>query len=408
MIAPRVSWKTKARLEHLPHEAQASAGAAAAGRRRPSMSSTAHIQLALDELVAQGGWNGSVYMGAPSVRRLDSLRKKTILLLGDSTLRAVYDLNPWTGDGQWVSGTLKCDPALGVGCDDCVIPCSNQETLKKWRDSTRLHLKSTVGMQSVSMSYKPQLFSAADAAAFHARFCVTPPHLVVVGKGLHDACFSPCGYILHAIRQDKFGAACSGGSHHRNISSLTDRAPWLNRSLPTSGRESLLTELCEGGREHVDVEGRKAQPKCTVGEHAQWVEGELRALAKVLRCLPPPPRTLVVWRTPLMTEPLVRAHYHGSRDCRDLRLQEPWINVTAQVMRRLHASGSVFGSSDLLLDAHAISTAAIKTPGAPKTVDGHHYHAPLNSMQGRLFEWLLEQGELLSSSGKRKGVRSYT
>jgi hypothetical protein len=61
------------------------------------------------------------------------------------------------------------------------------------------------GNTSVVFSWKPEIHTGADGVAFRTRFCPSPPDVVYLGKGLHDACRHPRGtldeYVSHAESQ---------------------------------------------------------------------------------------------------------------------------------------------------------------------------------------------------------------
>ena len=308
----------------------------------PRLQSREAMQADMDNLVASSSWNGSIWAPFQSqyVPRADLLYNRTVLLMGDSTVRFLFEQRPWAGGGVWKDHAFECDASRGIGCADCVLKCTGAAPKKlAWSDwiGTRTATKTHVWM-----SYKPQLWTEADALALSSRFCDTPPNLLVVAKGLHDACFTPCGLPDY------------GPDHH-----------WRSKTY------------------HRD--------NCTAANYGAWAERQLRTLAKALSCLPPPPRTLVLLRTPLAADPTSRRSRHGARDCVDVSRQVDWLRETARVMRALHSEG-VFGDA-MLLDANAITSAALREPRAPKTMDGHHYPPVMNQLQARLFEWALERAE---------------
>ena len=55
----------------------------------------------------------------------------------------------------------------------------------KWLDFVHRHATSGT---TVAFSWKPEFYTVTDAIAFRVRFCASPPDLLYVGKGLHDAC----------------------------------------------------------------------------------------------------------------------------------------------------------------------------------------------------------------------------
>ena len=86
--------------------------------------------------------------------------------------------------------TAPAMEAAGVGCADCVCTCRSPD----WTDITATAmLKETWRGATIRFSWKPQLMTRADEAAFTRRLCHEEPlpDLVVVTKGLHDVYFLP-------------------------------------------------------------------------------------------------------------------------------------------------------------------------------------------------------------------------
>lgn len=161
---------------------------------------------------------------------LSAWANRSLLFLGDSTLRSmVTDMIQqvtWTGADRLASGyaqvatavqcpsewdvtIFNCSESMGYGCVDCVGCCCGRPTCPQRnntaiseivRDKTRARewIRLTNGWSdftarctslnlSLSFSWKPELYTQADVRAFETRFCLRPPDVLLVGKGLHDA-----------------------------------------------------------------------------------------------------------------------------------------------------------------------------------------------------------------------------
>ena len=273
------------------------------------------------------------------------LRHRSVLLLGDSTVRDLLSAltntpaaEPWAirpSDARlWSVTELGCAREIGSGCADCWACCgencaneaaqragrrsfmtyskrvaSAQRTRRSWQDYEHRRVPDNV---SVHFSWKPELHSDADDVAFATRFCAAaraPPAVIYVGKGLHDAC----------------------------------------------RREGTGAQL----RPHAET--------------------QLRRLASLLRCLPP--TTLLVLRTPYYAAPLGRnasrtklGATDARRVCVDLPHEAERLRAIRDAMVRLHRDG-VFGAHAVLLDAYSLTRAAARQDGHPQlhSLDGHHY-----------------------------------
>ena len=272
------------------------------------------------------------------------LRHRSVLLLGDSTVRDLLSVltntppaEPWAirpADANlWSVTELGCARKIGSGCADCWACCgdncaneaaqragrrsfmsyskrvaSAQRTRRSWQDFEHRRVRGNV---SLLFSWKPELHSDADDVAFGTRFCAarSPPAVVYVGKGLHDAC----------------------------------------------RREGTGAQL----RAHAET--------------------RLRQLASLLRCLPP--ATLLVLRTPYYAASLGRNASRAKlgatdarRVCVDLPYEAERLRAIRDVMVRLHRDG-VFGATAVLLDAYALTRAAARQEEHPQlhSLDGHHY-----------------------------------
>ena len=162
--------------------------------------------------------------------KLDWFAGRSILLVGGSTLRMMAtDLMMHTRadrmhhfkkgsplhtnlrcPGEWVVKSYDCNETLGMGCPDCVCCCGPTCTTKAHNESYTIRSEDnprqwkalffgwsdfTAKCASLDVTleftWKPELFSLADVAAFSSRFCATDADydVVLVGKGLHDAAF---------------------------------------------------------------------------------------------------------------------------------------------------------------------------------------------------------------------------
>ena len=291
----------------------------------PVMERIACLNTWLRESIECASWRGSTLLlsGRPLSSNTSAARWHTfvkhrkVALIGSSTMRAmVADQNldkplssflhaeqstvpadggtVWLPNNTWKVTAHGCNEITASGCLDCKYACCGQANCPgrgadfTWRDFTLQDGagQGTGGAGELHFSWKPEYFSHADETAFATRFCVDPPHVLYIDKGLHDACF------VH-------------------------------------------------GGKGVDVLVKIA-------------EDELRRFAQLLRCLPGPPRTLVVIRAPL---------YAGAGPpCRSPTPE--LLSATRDAVRRLHAEG-VFGPA-LLLDGyslgHSLLTNATREP----------------------------------------------
>ena len=166
---------------------------------------------------------------------------RSVLFAGDSTMRKLYAAVLGRADGVggrevWDDHRAEdglivqahgCEPSIGSGCDDCwaCVSCSPEQrcagaergsqgsqqevsehghsytpwrkrlqsadyTRRGWLDYTHRHAGRRA---TLTFSWKPEILTQADRAAFGTRFCasalaISPPQLVYLGKGLHDAC----------------------------------------------------------------------------------------------------------------------------------------------------------------------------------------------------------------------------
>ena len=117
-------------------------------------------------------------------------------------------------------GGMECNSgnsALGFSCDDCFCCCNCTKTYKRcgYRDFV---ISPLVGINrsanqdtfntSIEFSWKPETVHAeSDRIAFHARYCMDPPDLLVVhSKGVHDAYFDDYTLLPNVTRRaGKFG-----------------------------------------------------------------------------------------------------------------------------------------------------------------------------------------------------------
>lgn len=175
----------------------------------------------------QGRWRVHGHVLPRNVAEL--LRNRKIAVIGDSTTRNMAEwliqaLAPnatvrnmmqsawysWQGHPAWYQHRAvvaawdfahhECDPYVTTsGCIDCVCTCvanGNATSCmgrfdgsdRTWLDWTAHHREMNI---TVEFSWKPELMSVDDQLAFRTRWCRNPPHILVVGKGLHGASFSP-------------------------------------------------------------------------------------------------------------------------------------------------------------------------------------------------------------------------
>jgi hypothetical protein len=94
------------------------------------------LQRILNETIAHGSWENSTLRWLPSERRSDEsthdvLANRSILLLGDSTVRDMLahltgapPAEPWRASAAWRVHELGCDERVGSGCSDCWACCA--------------------------------------------------------------------------------------------------------------------------------------------------------------------------------------------------------------------------------------------------------------------------------------------
>ena len=175
---------------------------------------------------------GATRRSAPDARmhlHLRQLANRTILLVGGSTVRMMAtDLMMHAHETQmaafregealqrrlacpseWRVVVHPCDAARGFGCTRCVCccgpGCSRRHAEPKtvgsaaswgalflgWSDFTAT---CDAYALRIDFSWKPEMHTADDDAAFGTRFCAADApryDLALVGKGLHDAAFRP-------------------------------------------------------------------------------------------------------------------------------------------------------------------------------------------------------------------------
>ena len=153
------------------------------------------------------------------------LQNRQVLLIGDSTVRDLLSWltdtprgEPWAvgGDGGsqfWSANSLGCNPQKGSGCADCWACCFDgcapmaamkggrrgmishskrianaRHARRSWQDYELVRKGQGRANATFIFSWKPELHTTSDSVAFRTRFCVSPPDVVYLGKGLHDAC----------------------------------------------------------------------------------------------------------------------------------------------------------------------------------------------------------------------------
>ena len=318
---------------------------------------------ALDDTILNGSWNNATLQSLLSLmadghhtndERHRVLRNRSVLLLGDSTIRdmlspltGAQNAEPWRASAGWRVAALGCDERIGAGCPDCwaccMPSCNTAErsgrrifipyrkrlanaaySRRGWMDYEYVHASSATRLL---FSWKPEVISRADEAAFAERFCASPPSLVYIGKGMHTAC-------------------------RHNATSLA-----------------------------------------ALEAHVAAAFGRL---AQLLRCLPP--SSLVVLKTPYFVSNGTLGS--SNRICKVPQEEPARVATVRNVLCRLFAEGA-FGARALLLDAYAITRAADAT-GAPalRTLDGHHSPPPVQAL-----EWaLLTRAQLAHERGWRPRV----
>lgn len=158
--------------------------------------------------------------------------------MGDSTVRDLLSTitdtpkaEPWAvGRGGasnfWTVRSLGCDPLVASGCADCWACCFDgcapmaamrggrhgmisyskrianaRYSRRSWQDFEHFREESNT---TITFSWKPELHTSSDGVAFRKRFCRSPPDIVYIGKGLHDACrhhvSSVEDHVAHAKR----------------------------------------------------------------------------------------------------------------------------------------------------------------------------------------------------------------
>ena len=295
-----------------------------------SISSTASsVQQSLDHLIASVNWHDTSLSSSSSQQEVDEvslLRDRSILLMGDSTMRnfEMHLANTTTGssNSSWSArDVMPCSAKIGAGCLDCWACCSasrcpHPHERALWLDYTRTRASTNT---MITFSWKPELWTVTDQIAFNVRFCKEPhPDLIYIGKGLHDACHR--------------------GPHSKNdLSSLESHMRHV---------EPLLRRLGQQLRECFNNQRRK---------------------------------TLVVLRTPYFA--------NGSKNgkCENTSAEGLYVSETAKLMRRLHDEERLFGDEALVLDAHALTAAAeASAEAAFMSEDGHHYGGKVIDVERRL------------------------
>lgn len=198
----------------------------------------------------------------------------------------------------WSCHALGCDASIGLGCHDCYCCCGCRSRRNCDGFDLAIVPRQTQfngANMSLAFSWKPELLnSESDRRAFETRWCTTPPSLLIIGKGIHEAYFD-----AHTV----------ASADLRALAWEQGRFFGINLS----------------------------RPRIDVAEHTQRMEVALRAYVPMLRCLPE--ETLTVWLLPYKSHKV------------------PWedalISATASMMRRLHAEGAL--ERGLLLDTRRMS-----------------------------------------------------
>ena len=100
----------------------------------------------------------------------------------------------------WSFQHFPCEVDRGYGCSDCRCACIDG-TFSPRRDWLDFEARHRYTNTAIHFSWKPELYSQADANAFAARWSESgrslPYDLIQVGKGLHDAMFRQRGVATH-------------------------------------------------------------------------------------------------------------------------------------------------------------------------------------------------------------------
>ena len=166
----------------------------------------------------------------PPRLHLSHLANRTILLVGGSTMRMMAtDLMMQThrtqmaafGEGtalrrqltcpsSWRVAVHPCDALRGFGCTNCVCCCGPNCARRRAEEATNISnaanwknlffgwsdFTATCSSYSLRLdfSWKPEMHTADDDAAFNTRFCASSAQqydIAIIGKGLHDVMFRP-------------------------------------------------------------------------------------------------------------------------------------------------------------------------------------------------------------------------
>ena len=270
--------------------------------------------------------------------------------------------------------TQPCSDTGAFSCNDCYCCCRCTRTIKACgRQDTHWYSAPAVSRSteyaraaprnvSLEVSWKPELLTIeADRAAFALRYCVAPPDLLVIAKGVHD------GYF------DLYTRVPGNGT-------MVGRPEQLG---PGYLREGWAAPVAEGSElDHLN------HMRISTAQHAQRMRVAVARYAKLLDCLPP--STVVVWLTP----------YHSYKTEWLARLAK----ASRDVMLELFAAGAL-GNRSLLIDAWHLSVA----PDAPTSPDGNHRRTPFQTTLWGLLRsaWLWRTHELrLRACDKRVCGRS--
>jgi len=119
------------------------------------------------------------------------LQDKTILIVGDSTIRQIFRLLTRTtlGIRDEAVSTFDCDPVEASGCYDCYCGCKSEKMQMHkgdWRDQETYWKALNL---TVHFSWKPNLFTMDDRILLdrYKRGELLRPDLVLIHKAAHDA-----------------------------------------------------------------------------------------------------------------------------------------------------------------------------------------------------------------------------
>jgi len=119
------------------------------------------------------------------------LKDKTILIVGDSTIRQMFRLitNTVMGRKDEDINVFECDPLEASGCYDCYCGCKSEKMdmhKNDWRDQETYFQKLNL---TIHFSWKPNIFTLDDRIMLdrYRRGEIPRPDVVIIHKSSHDA-----------------------------------------------------------------------------------------------------------------------------------------------------------------------------------------------------------------------------